>query len=47
MYGPRGADLVQQYHVGHMYPPEEQSETWLGPNGPSAPGGDNYWVHHL
>jgi hypothetical protein len=47
MYGPRGATLVQQYHVGRLYPPEEKSETWLGPNGPSAPGGDNCWVHYL
>jgi hypothetical protein len=47
MWGPRGGTLVQQYHIGRMYPPEEKSETWLGPNGPSAPGGDNCWVHHL
>jgi hypothetical protein len=47
MWGPRGATLVQQYHIGRMYPPEEKSETWLGPNGPSAPGGDNCWAHHL
>ena len=47
MWGPRGANLVQQYHIGRMYPPEEKSETWLGPDGPSAPGGDNCWVHHL
>jgi hypothetical protein len=47
MWGPRGGDLLQQYHVGHMYPPEEKSETWIGPNGASPPGGDNCWVHHL
>ncbi|MFB9363896.1 hypothetical protein [Actinoplanes nipponensis] len=47
MWGPRGADLVQQYHIGRMYPPEEKSETWIGPHGPSAPGGDNCWTHHL
>jgi hypothetical protein len=47
MWGPRGADLVQQYHVGHMYPPEEKSEAWIGPDGPAPPGGDNCWVHHL
>jgi hypothetical protein len=46
MWGPRGAPLVQQYHVGRMYPPEEKSEMWLGPEGPSGPG-ENYWVHHL
>jgi hypothetical protein len=46
MYGPRGATLVQQYHVGRMYPPEEKDEFWLGPDGRAAPGG-NWWVHHL
>ena len=38
MYGPRGATLVQQYHVGRMYPPEEKDEFWLGPDGRAAPG---------
>jgi hypothetical protein len=47
MHGPRGATLLQQYHVGRMYPPEEEAETWLGPDGPSDPGGGNRWVHHL
>ncbi len=47
MYGPRGATLVQQYHVGRMYPPHEKDEFWLGPDGRSAPGGDSWWVHHL
>jgi hypothetical protein len=46
MWGPRGARIVQQYHVGRMYPAEEKAETWLGPNGASSPG-DNYWVHYL
>ena len=46
MWGPRGSTVVQQYHVGRMYPPEEKGETWLGPDGPSDPGG-NYWMHQL
>lgn len=46
MWGPVGGTLVQQYHVGHMFPPEEKSETWMGPDGPSAPEG-NYWEHRL
>jgi len=24
MYGPRGAELVQQFHIGRMYPPHEK-----------------------
>jgi hypothetical protein len=47
MHGPRGADLVQQFHVGRMHPPHEKDEFWLGPDGRSAPGGDSWWVHRL
>jgi hypothetical protein len=46
MWGPRGGNLVQQYHIGHMWPPHEQTEAWIGPDGPSDPGG-NCWVHTL
>lgn len=46
MWGPRGATLVQQYHMGRMYPVEEQSEAFYGPDGITWAGGD-HWVHHL
>jgi hypothetical protein len=46
VWAPRGAAIVQQYHIGRMFPPEDQYETWLGPDGPSEAGG-NYWVHVL
>jgi hypothetical protein len=46
MWGPRGATLVQQYHVGRTYPEHEKFETWLGPDGPGEPNA-NYWVHPL
>jgi hypothetical protein len=46
MWGPRGANLLQQYHIGHMWPPHEQTEAWIGPDGPSDPGGRS-WVHTL
>ena len=47
MWGPRDTTIVQQYHIGRMYPPDEKSETWIGPYGSSAPGGDNCWTHRL
>lgn len=46
MWAPVGARVVQQYHIGRLYPPEERYETWLGPDGPSEPSG-NYWVHEF
>jgi hypothetical protein len=46
MWAPRGATVVQQYHVGRTYPEQERFETWLGPDGPSEPAGSS-WVHQL
>lgn len=46
IWAPRGAPVLQQFHMGHLYPPEETFETWLGPDGPSSPGG-SHWVLHL
>jgi hypothetical protein len=46
IWAPRGAPVLQQFHIGHLYPPEETVETWLGPDGPSGPGG-GHWVLHL
>jgi hypothetical protein len=46
MWGPRGSTLVQQYHLGRMYPAHEQSEAFYGPDGVTHPGG-SHWVHHL
>lgn len=45
MWGPQGSTLVQQYHMGRLTP-EDKSEAYLGPNGPSGAGGDS-WVHQL
>ena len=46
MWGPVGATLLQQYHIGRMYPEDQKGEFFYGPDGSSAPGG-NYWVHQL
>jgi hypothetical protein len=46
IWGPRGALIVQQFHIGRMYPPEEKYEAWFGPDGPTAPGG-SHWVFQL
>jgi hypothetical protein len=46
MWGPRGARLLQQYHVGRTFPEHESTEFFLGPNGPTQPTGD-CWVHEL
>ncbi len=46
MWGPRGSTIVQQYHIGHMYPEHEQSEVFLGPEGPAAEFGSS-WTHLL
>ncbi|MFP5345889.1 MAG: hypothetical protein ACLGIA_02500 [Actinomycetes bacterium] len=46
MWGPRGSTIVQQYHVGRMWPPEAKAEGWLGPDGLTSEGGP-HWVHVL
>lgn len=46
MWGPRGARLVQQYHIGRMYPENEQGEFFYGPDGADHPAG-SHWVHEL
>jgi hypothetical protein len=46
MWGPAGARLLQQYHIGRMYPDEEKAELFYGPEGPTAPCADS-WVHEL
>lgn len=46
MWGPRGSTLLQQYHVGHMYPEDEQSEVFYGPDGITNPC-ESHWVHQL
>lgn len=46
MWGPRGSTLVQQYHLGRMYPDHERLEAFYGPDGVTQPGG-SHWVHYL
>jgi hypothetical protein len=46
MWGPRGSTLVQQYHVGHLYPEHERGEAYVGPDGMTMPCG-SHWVHQL
>lgn len=46
MWGPRGSTIVQQYHLGRMYPEHEATEAFYGPDGVTHPGG-SHWVHHL
>lgn len=46
MWGPRGATLVQQYHIGRMYPEHEQGEFFYGPDGVTHAGG-SHWVNQL
>ena len=46
MWGPSGSRLLQQYHIGRMYPEHESVEIFLGPNGATGPTGDS-WVHQL
>lgn len=46
MWGPQGATLIQQYHVGRTHPEHERAEGFLGPNGRTEACGDS-WVHHL
>jgi hypothetical protein len=46
MWGPRGSKLLQQYHIGRMFPEHEAGEIFLGPNGATEPTGDS-WVHEL
>lgn len=46
MWGPRGATLVQQYHIGRMYPEHERGEFFYGPDGVTHAGG-SHWVHQL
>jgi hypothetical protein len=46
MWGPVGATLLQQYHIGRMYPEDQRGEFFSGPDGSSAPGG-SCWVHRL
>lgn len=45
MWGPRGARLLQQYHVGRTYG-DHQGEYFLGPDGPTEACGAA-WVHEL
>lgn len=45
IWGPRGATVVQQYHIGRLYG-DEQYEIYFGPDGPSGQPA-SYWIHHL
>jgi hypothetical protein len=44
IWGPRGSTVLQQYHIGHMYPEHEQTEFFLGPDGPTHEFGSS-WGH--
>ncbi|MDX1621109.1 MAG: hypothetical protein R3320_08975 [Nitriliruptorales bacterium] len=46
MWGPRGSTLVQQYHIGRMYPEDQQGEFFYGPDGVTHAGG-SHWTHLL
>lgn len=46
MWAPQGSTVLQQYHVGRLFPPQERAEAWLGPDGPCA-AASSYWVHTL
>lgn len=46
IWGPRGSVVVQQYHIGHLYPEDEQTEFFLGPHGPTYEFGSS-WAHHM
>jgi hypothetical protein len=46
MWGPRGSTILQQYHVGHLYPEHERGEAYVGPDGMTMPCG-SHWVHPL
>lgn len=46
IWGPRGSTVLQQYHIGHMYPEEEQAEGFLGPDGPTAEFASS-WAHQM
>ena len=46
IWGPRGVPVLQQFHVGRMWPEHEQGESFLGPDGPTGEF-DGAWVHRL
>jgi hypothetical protein len=46
IWGPRGSSVLQQYHIGRMYPEHEQREVFLGPDGPTHEFGSS-WVYLL
>ena len=46
IWGPRGSTVVQQYHIGHMYPENEQAETFLGPDGRTTEFASS-WTHQM
>src|SRR4030095_13315298 len=47
IWAPRGAPVLQQFHIGHLYPPEETFANWMGAERQSRPrgrGGGGYCV---
>jgi hypothetical protein len=46
MWGPRGARIVQQFHLGRTHPDDRRWEGYMGPDGPTEPGA-GCWVHEL
>ena len=46
IWGPRGARVLQQYHLGRTWPEHERGEYYLGPDGPTDACGSS-WVHEL
>lgn len=46
IWGPRGSTVLQQYHIGHMFPEDEQTEFFLGPDGATGEFGSS-WAHEM
>jgi hypothetical protein len=46
MWAPRGSQVLQQYHIGRLYPEHERGEFFYGPDGVTEPG-VSAWVHQM
>jgi hypothetical protein len=46
MWAPRGSQVLQQYHIGRLYPEHERGEFFYGPDGVTEPGA-SAWVHQM